>query len=46
MRDAMQRLGSDAEFGFAPGADHWQVYDYHGGLIKYAIGEMMSRLAP
>lgn len=46
MRDAMQQLGSDAEFGFAPGADHWQVYDYHDNLIKYALSEMVRRLNP
>ena len=39
-------LGSDAEFGFAPGADHWQVYDYHGNLITYALSEMVKRLNP
>ena len=46
MRDAIVKLGGDAEFGFAPGADHWQIYDYHGGLIKYAVSEMMRRLNP
>jgi S-formylglutathione hydrolase FrmB len=46
MRDSLVRLGSDAEFGIAPDADHWQIYDYHGGMIGYAIGEMAQRLAP
>jgi pimeloyl-ACP methyl ester carboxylesterase len=46
MRDVLARIGSDAEFGIAPGADHWQIYDYHGGMIGYAIREMAQRLAP
>ncbi len=45
MKAALTRLDSDAEFGIMPGADHWQIFDYHGGLIRYAIGEMTLRLA-
>lgn len=44
MRNALTKLGSDAELGIAPDADHWQVYDYHGGLIEYALREMIERL--
>jgi pimeloyl-ACP methyl ester carboxylesterase len=44
MKAALTRLDSDAEFGIMPGADHWQIFDYHGGLIRYAIGEMTLRL--
>jgi S-formylglutathione hydrolase FrmB len=44
MRDALAKLGSDAEFGIAPGDDHWQIYDYHGGMIKYALAAMTQRL--
>jgi pimeloyl-ACP methyl ester carboxylesterase len=46
MRDALTKLGSDAEIGIAPGDDHWQIFGYHGGLIKYSLGEMSQRLAP
>jgi hypothetical protein len=46
MRDALAKLGSDAEFGIAPGDDHWQIYTYHGGMIGYALGEMAKRLDP
>lgn len=45
MRNALSKLGSDAEFGIAPNADHWQIFDYHGGLINYALGEMIARSA-
>jgi hypothetical protein len=44
MQEALTRLGSDAEIAIAPGADHWEIYDYKGGLIRYAIGEMIARL--
>jgi hypothetical protein len=45
MRDALAKLGGDAEFGIAPGANHWSIFDYHGGLIPYALSEMAKRLA-
>lgn len=44
MRDALTKLGSDAEIAIAPGDDHWQIFDYHGGLIEYSLGEMSKRL--
>ncbi|MGA8327406.1 MAG: hypothetical protein WB757_15130, partial [Candidatus Cybelea sp.] len=44
MRDTLNKLGSDAEIGVAPGDDHWQIFDYHGGLVKYSIEEMVERL--
>jgi S-formylglutathione hydrolase FrmB len=43
MHDALAKLGTDAEIDVAPGADHWQVLDWHGGLIKYALSEMVQR---
>jgi S-formylglutathione hydrolase FrmB len=44
MQTALAALGSDAEIGFDPGADHWQIYDWHGGLVRYAMREMIARL--
>jgi hypothetical protein len=44
MHDELTKLGSDAEISVAPGDDHWQIFDYHGGLVKYSIGEMVERL--
>jgi S-formylglutathione hydrolase FrmB len=46
MRDALTKLGSDAEIGIIPGDDHWSIYDYHGGMITYAISEILGRLQP
>jgi S-formylglutathione hydrolase FrmB len=46
MQFALALLGSDAEFGFAPGADHWTVFSWQGGLIGYAMGEMSSKVPP
>jgi Putative esterase len=43
MRDALAALGSDAEIEIDPGADHWQIFDFHRGLIAYAIAEMAAR---
>jgi S-formylglutathione hydrolase FrmB len=45
MRDAVSALGGNAEFQFVADADHWQVFNWHGGLIHYSIGEMTARLA-
>jgi hypothetical protein len=44
MRDALQKLGSDAEFGIAARADHWSIFDYNGGLVRYALSEMVKRV--
>ena len=44
MQTALAALGSDAEIGFDPGANHWQIYDWHGGLVRYAMREMIARL--
>jgi hypothetical protein len=42
--------GKDPRFcqlgGYFPGADHWQIYDYHDGLIEFALREMMPRVPP
>lgn len=44
MEAALAALGSDAEIGFDPGANHWQIYDWHGSMIRYAMREMAARL--
>jgi pimeloyl-ACP methyl ester carboxylesterase len=46
MRDALHNLGSDAEIQIVPGDDHWQILDWHGGMIGYALAEMLQRLTP
>jgi hypothetical protein len=46
MQDALHKLGSDAEIQIVPGDDHWQILDWHGGLIGYALTEMLRRLTP
>jgi S-formylglutathione hydrolase FrmB len=46
MQDALHKLGSDAEIQIVPGDDHWQILDWHGGLIGYALAEMLQRLTP
>jgi S-formylglutathione hydrolase FrmB len=43
MRDALAKLGSDAEIEIVPGDDHWQIYGDHGGLVAYALREMSQR---
>ncbi len=43
MRNELETLHADAEFGFAAGANHWEIYQYHGGMIEYALSEMMKR---
>ncbi len=44
MQDALHKLGSDAEIQIVPGDDHWQILDWHGGLIGYSLAEMLQRL--
>jgi S-formylglutathione hydrolase FrmB len=44
MQEALRKLGSDAEIHIVPGDDHWQILDWHGGLIGYALSEMVERL--
>ena len=46
LQERLTTLGSDAEFDYAPGADHFTVYDWHGGLRTYIIGEISSMLPP
>jgi hypothetical protein len=46
MQDALRKLGSDAAVQIVPGDDHWQILDCHGGLIGYALAEMLQRLTP
>jgi S-formylglutathione hydrolase FrmB len=43
MRDALSALGSDAEFVFARGDDHWQILTWHDGLVRYSLHEMAQR---
>lgn len=30
----LRDLGSDADIEYVPGADHWTVYNYHGGMAS------------
>jgi hypothetical protein len=39
LRNELVPLGSDAEFDFAPGANHFTVFGWHGGAISYIVGE-------
>lgn len=39
----LKKLGSDAEIDFAPGADHWTVFDWNGGLDRYILREIQQR---
>lgn len=39
----LRALGSDAEIDFAPGADHWTVMDWNGGVIAYMLREIAQR---
>jgi S-formylglutathione hydrolase FrmB len=45
LRDALASRGGHAEIEFVPGADHWQVYQWHGDIIAYAMGEMKTLLS-
>jgi len=38
----LRGLGSDAEIDFAPGANHFTVFDWNGGAIDYIIKEAAS----
>lgn len=38
----LKGLGSDAEIDFAPGADHFTVMNWNGGVIPYMIGEIRA----
>jgi hypothetical protein len=46
LRDALAKLGSDAQVEFAPNDNHWQIYDWHNGMIRYAIAHMNCPGAP
>jgi len=45
MQAATTPLGSDAEFVFAPGDDHWQIFGWNGGVQDYAMREMIQRVS-
>ncbi len=40
----LRTLGSDAEFDYAPGADHFTVFDWNGGAINYILTQAVSEL--
>jgi S-formylglutathione hydrolase FrmB len=42
LKAALARLGANEEIEFAPGADHWAIYRWHGDIVKYAMSEMSS----
>ncbi len=44
LQDELRGLGSDAEIDFAPGANHFTVFDWHGGLIAYVVNEAAAEL--
>ncbi|HET9392715.1 MAG TPA: alpha/beta hydrolase [Candidatus Rubrimentiphilum sp.] len=39
-------LGSDAEFDFAPGANHFTVFDWNGGAIDYIVKSAAAMATP
>jgi S-formylglutathione hydrolase FrmB len=45
LRDTLAKLGCNAEIEFAPGDNHWQIYNWHTDMITYAMGEMNSALS-
>ncbi|HEY9084516.1 MAG TPA: alpha/beta hydrolase-fold protein [Candidatus Tyrphobacter sp.] len=38
----LKALGSDAEVDFAPGADHFTVMNWNGGLVPYMLAEIQT----
>ena len=42
LQKELRGLGSDAEIDFAPGANHFTVFDWNGGAIDYIIKEAAS----
>ncbi|MBV9270870.1 MAG: alpha/beta hydrolase [Candidatus Eremiobacteraeota bacterium] len=44
--DELRTLNADAEIAYAPNADHWTVFDYHGGLLRHIVGEIKMQLTP
>jgi S-formylglutathione hydrolase FrmB len=43
MKDALAKLGANAEIEFMPGANHWDIYNWHGDVVAYAMSEMNAR---
>lgn len=43
LQQELAALGSDAEVDFAPGANHFTVFNWHGGLINYIVTGAASR---
>jgi hypothetical protein len=44
LQQELAALGSDAEFDYAPGADHWSVLRWNGGVFAYIIQEAAAQL--
>ncbi len=42
LQQELRGLGSDAEIDFAPGANHFTIFDWHGSVVDYVIGEASS----
>lgn len=44
LQQELLQLGGDAEFDYAPGADHWSVFQWNGGVFAYIIREAFAEL--
>ncbi len=44
LRSELAQLGSDAEFDFVPGANHFTVFNWNGGAISYIVREAAALL--
>ena len=44
LEQELHSLGSDAEFVYAQHYDHFNIYDFDGGLIRREVGAMKRRL--
>ncbi|MGZ3518228.1 MAG: alpha/beta hydrolase [Vulcanimicrobiaceae bacterium] len=44
LKDELGTQHSDAEMQFAPGYDHFDIFDYDGGLIAHIVTEMNESL--
>lgn len=45
MKAALIGLGGRAEIEVVPHANHWTIYNAHGGLIRYAVEEMKETMS-
>lgn len=46
MQAQLDSLDGDAHITFVPGADHWSVFNYDGGLLDRIVREMSAALPP